>query len=311
MAVDSRDDFLKPVSDALAKRAAYICSNPDCRVLTIAPSDEADSKFLYIGKAAHIRAAAAGGPRHDPAMTPDERKAASNGIFLCSSCADMIDKNGGLDFPVQRLRRWKDDHDRWVAENLNKRGGGKGGDGGGGTIIGDRGTIIGGRGGDGGVGGGGSGGKGGSGLIQGDDGLIIGGDGGSGATPDGRGGRGARGPTERFGCSTHVWGYGRGGSGRNHTEYDRRIALLKTIRGEYLAKLPQDAPCIEAGVEPVPIDWINQRLVELRENWRVDTGLNGYILPALTGSDQSSAEVRHAESGAAPAPARDSGSGNS
>ncbi len=51
-----------------------------------------------------------------------------------------------------------------------------------------------------------------------------------------------------------------------------------------MARFPDDAPYIDAGVEPVPIDWINQRLVELRENWRVEIGLNGYILPELTGS---------------------------
>jgi hypothetical protein len=62
------------------------------------------------------------------------------------------------------------------------------------------------------------------------------------------------------------------------------------IRGEYLAKFPQDTTYIEAGVEPVPIDWINQRLVELRENWRVDTGLNGYILPALASPETKPAE---------------------
>ena len=35
-----RDDFDKPVVDTLAKRAAYICSNPDCKTLTIAPFSE-------------------------------------------------------------------------------------------------------------------------------------------------------------------------------------------------------------------------------------------------------------------------------
>jgi hypothetical protein len=145
---ESRDDFPKPVADALGKRAAFVCSNPDCRILTLAPSDENESKFLYIGKAAHICAAAKGGPRYIAEMTPEERKSGSNGIFLCSNCADMIDKNDGIDFPVERLRRWKEDHEKWVAANLNKRKGATGGIGGGGTVIGNRGTIIGGRGGD-------------------------------------------------------------------------------------------------------------------------------------------------------------------
>jgi hypothetical protein len=33
-------------------------------------------------------------------MSSDERKSTSNGVFLCSNCAEMIDKNNGLDFPV-------------------------------------------------------------------------------------------------------------------------------------------------------------------------------------------------------------------
>ncbi len=282
-----RDDFSKTVVDALGKRAAFICSNPDCHILTLAPSDENENKFLYFGKAAHICAAAKGGPRYVAEMTSDERKTASNGIFLCSNCAEMIDKNNGIDFPVELLRRWKEDHEKWVAANLNKRrGGGIGGAGGGGTIIGNRGTIIGGRGGHGGVGG--IGGKGGDGFIQGDDGLIIGGDGGSCGASDGRGGRGARGPTERLGFPTNTWGFGRGGSGENHPEYNRRIELLKRIRREYMDKFPEDTPFIEAGVDPVPIDWVNQRLKEVNENWHVEMGSFGYILPTLTDSDRSS-----------------------
>jgi len=282
---ESRDDFPKPVADALGKRAAYICSNPECRVLTIAPSDEDESKFLYIGKAAHICAAASGGPRYSAEMTSEERKAAPNGIFLCSNCADMIDKNNGIDFSVERLRRWKEEHEKWVAANLNKCRSGVGGQGGDGTIIGDRGTVIGGRGGDGGVAG--VGGKGGSGFVEGDDGLIIGGDGGNCGTPDGRGGRGACGPTERYGFSTDTWGFGRGGAGKNHPENNRRLGLLKTIRTEYITKFPGDLPFIEAGVDPVPVDWVNQRLAEYGEIWRVEGGSGGYFLPALQPSDYS------------------------
>ncbi len=33
----------------------------------------------------------------------------------------MIDKNNGLDFPVDRLQDWKKDHEKWVAANLNKQ----------------------------------------------------------------------------------------------------------------------------------------------------------------------------------------------
>lgn len=118
---DDRDDFLKPVIDALCKRAAYICSNPECRVMTIAPSSEDDSKSLYCGKAAHITAAAAGGPRYDPDLSSEERRSIGNGIFLCSNCADIIDKNQGLDFSVGVLKGWNKKHHDWVKENLNMR----------------------------------------------------------------------------------------------------------------------------------------------------------------------------------------------
>lgn len=116
-----KDDFDKPVVDALAKRAAFICSNPECRALTIAPSSEDALKFIYIGKAAHIAAAAEGGPRFNPGMSSEERKSIDNGIFLCSNCADMIDKNMGIDFPVALIEEWKGSHEAWVGDNLNKK----------------------------------------------------------------------------------------------------------------------------------------------------------------------------------------------
>jgi hypothetical protein len=278
---DQRDDFPIRVVEALGKRAAYICSNPECRTLSIAPCAADDQKYLYIGKAAHICAAAPGGPRYDIEMTPEERSSPSNGIFLCSNCAEMIDKNDGIDFPVELLRSWKSDHEIWIAANLNKRrqDPGIGGKGGSGRIVGNRGVIFGGKGGDGGVAG--LGGSGGDGFIQGDDGMIIGGDGGSASASDGRGGRGARGPTERFGFSTATWGCGRGGSGPNHPEYDRRIAVLTEIRAEYMKRFPEDVPYIEAGIDVIPTDWVNQRLVELEQNWQVALGRNGYELPHL------------------------------
>src|SRR5205809_1015361 len=85
----------------------------------------------------------------------------------------------------------------------------RGGSGGDGIIFGDRGTVIGGKGGRGGTGG--SGGHGGSGTVFGDDGVVIGGDGADAGGEDGRAGRGARGPTERYGFDTSMWGFGRGG----------------------------------------------------------------------------------------------------
>lgn len=156
---------------------------------------------------------------------------------------------------------------------------GTGGAGGGGTIVGNGGTIIGGRGGDGGVGG--IGGAGGGGHIQGDDGLIVGGDGGNAGTADGRGGRRTQSPMERMGQPTQYWHFGNGGAGGNHPEYNRRIGLLASIRREYMESFPGEVQFIEAGVDLVPINWVNKRLEELQEGWRVTLGPNGYLLPNI------------------------------
>lgn len=297
MVAKSRDEFPKTVASSLAKRASYICSNPDCRVYTSAPSDESADKFLYIGKAAHICAAAEGGPRYDNAMTSAERKMAQNGIFLCSNCADVIDKNGGLDFPVERLRRWKEDHDSWVSANLNKRGVGRGGVGGDADAT-DGATAIGGPGGesgpygDGGRGGkavatgrtslarGGSGGRGG--VGRGGDGMdtslslgdvVIGGDGGEAARPDGRGGRGGKSgawlsgldqgqrlPDGRF--------PGEGGRGPNSPSYDGKAATIRSLLREYYNEVPLETSHADKH-SAVPFDWLNARLVQLGASWRV------------------------------------------
>lgn len=157
--------------------------------------------------------------------------------------------------------------------------GGRGGDGGSGTVVGDRGVVVGGRGGRGGAFG--RGGDGGGGTVIGDDARVIGGDGGDSGSADGRGGCAARGPTERYGFDTPLWGYGRGGRGGDAPEYIRRLELLTRIREEYLSRFPGDAPYIAAGIDVVPVDWVNQRLDELGEAWHVAWGLEGYELPAL------------------------------
>jgi len=152
---------------------------------------------------------------------------------------------------------------------------GKGGDGGSGKVIGNNGTVIGGKGGQ-----GGPGGKGGDGIVQGDGGLVIGGDGGHAGTADGRGGKGAR--PEKMDMPTETWKYGCGGAGANAPEYNRRLIILKEIRIKYIENFPDDIPYLEAGVDIVPMSWINKSLEERNENWRVELGNGGYVLPPLS-----------------------------
>jgi len=105
------DDFTVPTKRLLAERAAYRCSNPDCCKITIGASIEESTKTLKPGVAAHICAASKGGARYNANQTSDERKAASNGIWLCANCSTLIDKNNGIDFPEKTLRSWKEQHE--------------------------------------------------------------------------------------------------------------------------------------------------------------------------------------------------------
>ena len=99
-----RDDFPDTVKRVLAARVNLRCSRPDCRASTSGPQVE-PAKALNVGVAAHITAAAEGGPRFDPTMAPDERAAISNGIWLCQNCAKLVD-NDPARFTAALLREW-------------------------------------------------------------------------------------------------------------------------------------------------------------------------------------------------------------
>jgi hypothetical protein len=198
----SRDDFTKATIDALAKRAGYRCSRPTCRKLTVGPSDESPGATTLIGRAAHITAASAEGPRYEPGLLTEQRKAIDNGIWLCADDAVIVDEDT-VTYTVAVLQQWKAEHEEYIAASLGQvtadsgmggtgaqpdsggeggRGGerGQGGGGGGGGF----GRSPGGAGGGGGVEGGGGGGGGGAGLRTGGS----GGSGGAGPNPGGGGG---------------------------------------------------------------------------------------------------------------------------
>jgi hypothetical protein len=166
---------------------------------------------------------------------------------------------------------WKQEREgsEYRAEHVARTG-----TGGGGSIVGDDGKIIGGIGCPG-------GGNGGGGTIKGNKGTIIGGDAGCGPTPDGRGGRTGRTPGDVAEMPTNLWQYGRGAPGANAPEYDRRLDILRRVHREYLEKFPDTAAFIEAGVDQVPISWVNTRLKELEETWRVSIENGSLKLPPL------------------------------
>jgi hypothetical protein len=100
----SRDDFRTPVIRTIAQRAGYRCSNQTCLRPTIGPDGVDES--ASIGVAAHITAAAKGGPRYDPTLTSEERSAAENGIWLCQTCSRLVDVDIAS-HSIDQLREWK------------------------------------------------------------------------------------------------------------------------------------------------------------------------------------------------------------
>ncbi|TWR25492.1 hypothetical protein FPZ42_12905 [Mucilaginibacter achroorhodeus] len=103
----ARDNFSQNLTRILAERVGYLCSNPRCRCFTVGPNENRD-KSTRIGEAAHITAASPGGPRYDNDLTREQRADIGNGIWLCSSCADLIDKDFD-NYPTPLLKKWKSD----------------------------------------------------------------------------------------------------------------------------------------------------------------------------------------------------------
>jgi hypothetical protein len=100
-----RDEFSTRIKARLSQRVGARCSNPFCQKLTSGPHEKAESA-VNIGVAAHISAAAAGGPRYDASLSSDERISIRNGIWLCQNCAKLIDNDSDR-YSSVTLFSWK------------------------------------------------------------------------------------------------------------------------------------------------------------------------------------------------------------
>ena len=101
----TRDDFNQETKESLAKRVGMRCSNPNCRKLTSGPAVD-PAKSVNVGVAAHIAAASPGGKRFDYTQTSEQRRSITNGIWLCQTCAKLIDSDAER-FPAVLLHKWK------------------------------------------------------------------------------------------------------------------------------------------------------------------------------------------------------------
>ena len=100
-----RADFSQVVCNSLAQRVGLHCSNPECRAYTSGPKSEPE-KVVNVGVAAHITAASFGGPRYDSRLTDRERRSSANGIWLCQTCAKLIDSDTAV-YTIELLKKWK------------------------------------------------------------------------------------------------------------------------------------------------------------------------------------------------------------
>jgi hypothetical protein len=79
-----------------------------------------------------------------------------------------------------------------------------------------------------------------------------------------------------------MWPYGYGGRGANKPEYNRQLKILTQIREEYMKVFPDDVVLINFGINQVPVNWVNKRLEEIGEDWRVLMKEDcGYELPPI------------------------------
>lgn len=84
----SASDFSKETTDFLRDEVGNRCSL--CDRPTSGPSRQR-GKRTNVGTAAHITAAAPGGPRYDRTLTPAQRRSPENGIWCCRDCGKLVD----------------------------------------------------------------------------------------------------------------------------------------------------------------------------------------------------------------------------
>jgi tetratricopeptide (TPR) repeat protein len=112
-----RDNFTQAVKTAVALRVHHQCCFPACGVATVGPSANSKMGVAIVGVAAHITAAAPGGPRYDPSLTPEQRSSIDNAIWLCATHGTLIDRDDTR-FPTDLLKQWKSDREQATQQGL-------------------------------------------------------------------------------------------------------------------------------------------------------------------------------------------------
>jgi hypothetical protein len=111
----NRDNFTRKTQLQIAKRSGWLCSDPECRCLTVVATSDGNGEIM-LDEASYICAAAPGGSRCDTGMSEAERRSAKNGMWMCKLHAESVDSED-LKFTVELRHCWKK-----LAEEHSHRG---------------------------------------------------------------------------------------------------------------------------------------------------------------------------------------------
>lgn len=108
-----RIDFVASVRREVARKAMYVCSNPEC--LRVTGFQTGKGKPRAIAQVAHILPASESGPRRDAEIElPNGSKLKQgdegNAMWLCLPCHYRIDSDPE-GFPAELLLAWKREHE--------------------------------------------------------------------------------------------------------------------------------------------------------------------------------------------------------
>lgn len=120
-----RDDFSPKTKQVLSDRVGGKCSYPGCGQVTTGPNLQDSTKKINTGVAAHITAAAKGGPRFDENLTSEQRCSIENGIWMCEYHARLIDADFST-YTTEQLKLWKNiaEANQYELQKLSQQNGG-------------------------------------------------------------------------------------------------------------------------------------------------------------------------------------------
>jgi hypothetical protein len=85
------------------------CEKPDCPTGSLW-HELPDGDAVRLAEVAHIVAASDAGPRGDERVGSEELIGFDNLILLCPNCHTIVDR-APAEFPVERMRQWKSEHE--------------------------------------------------------------------------------------------------------------------------------------------------------------------------------------------------------